>query len=82
MDYRKRVPALPATVDGPRQQLIDGEVVVNDPAALHGHVQTNVLGALVNWIRAAPAHVHAVVPRDITLAVGVVRHRNGSPTYA
>ena len=59
--------ALPATEEGPRLQLIDGEVVVNDPAALHGHVQTNVLVALVNWTRAAPSRGHALVPRDVAI---------------
>ena len=59
--------ALPATENAPRLQLIEGEVVVNDPGALHGHVQTNVLFALVAWSRAAPSRGHAVVPRDVAI---------------
>ena len=59
--------ALPATEDGWKLELVDGEVVMNDPGALHGHVQTNVLVALVNWTRAAPSRGHAVVPRDVAI---------------
>ncbi len=46
-------------------ELIDGEVVVNEPAALHGHVHTNLLLALGNWSRAKPGRGHAVLPRDV-----------------
>jgi len=57
--------ALPVPERGRPWNLIDGEVVVNEPAALHGHVHTNLLLALGNWSRAKPGRGHAVLPRDV-----------------
>ncbi len=59
--------ALPLSERGWPADLIDGEIVVNDPAALHGHVQGNLFVALVNWTRAQPQRGTAVVPRDIAI---------------
>jgi len=56
--------ALPETEYSRDMELIDGEVVVNDPGALHGHVVPNLLVALANWTREQPARGYAVVPRD------------------
>lgn len=39
-----------ASVEGDRTQLIDGVVVVNDPALLHQHVQVELIFALREWI--------------------------------
>jgi len=59
--------ALAPPKNAQRLELIDGEVVVHQPAALHGDVHTNILFALVNWTRAGAARGHAVVPRDVKL---------------
>ncbi|MGI8660290.1 MAG: Uma2 family endonuclease [Thermoleophilaceae bacterium] len=58
--------ALPEPPVGrPRLMLVEGELVVNQPGALHGHVQTNLLLAIETWARAAPERGWAVFPRDI-----------------
>jgi Uma2 family endonuclease len=59
--------ALPVSARGWPADLIGGEVVVNDPAALHGHVQGNLFIALVGWTRAEPKRGTAVVPGDIAI---------------
>jgi Putative restriction endonuclease len=40
------------TVEGDRLQLVEGELIVNDPTLLHGLAQVNVLTELTNWVRA------------------------------
>lgn len=47
--------------------LVDGEVVVNEPTAQHGHPQTNLLVALEVWAAKAAGRGHAVLPRDIEI---------------
>jgi len=47
--------------------LVGGEVVVTDPAALHGHVQGNLFFALEAWVRGGTDRGHAVWPRDIAI---------------
>ncbi len=59
--------ALPVSHSGWPAELIDGEVVVNDPAAFHGHIQTNLLLALESWARARPGRGSAVFPRDVAI---------------
>ncbi len=59
--------ALPVSERGWTADLIDGEVVVNEPAAFHGHVQGNLFLILGNWTRAEPGRGTAVVPRDIAI---------------
>lgn len=60
--------ALPEPAYGrPRLILVAGEVVVNQPGALHGHVVTNLLLAIETWARAAPGRGSAVVPRDVEI---------------
>ena len=60
--------ALPVQEHGWPWSLVDGELVVNDPTALHGHVQTNLLLALETWARAERGLRGATVfPRDVEL---------------
>lgn len=59
--------ALPLSRRGWPAELIDGDVVVNDPAAFHGHVQTNLLLALETWARGQPGRGSAVFPRDVAI---------------
>ena len=60
----KQFMALPETDSSRWTELIEGEIVVNDPDAFHGLVVTNLLFALVAWSRAEPGRGYAVVPRD------------------
>ncbi|MEJ7818326.1 MAG: Uma2 family endonuclease [Thermoleophilaceae bacterium] len=57
----------PVAERGRPWNLVDGEVVVNDPSALHGHLQGNLFFALESWTRAEPGRGHAVFPRDVAL---------------
>ncbi len=49
------------------RNLVDGEVVMNDPTVLHGHVQKILLLALESWIRAAPGRGATAFPCDVLL---------------
>jgi Uma2 family endonuclease len=53
--------------DGRRAQLIDGELVMNEPTRLHGHAQKTIIVALELWIREAPGRGVVCVPLDIRL---------------
>lgn len=57
----------PPAERGRPRNLVDGEVVVNEPAGLHGHVQGNLLFALEGWARAEAGRGHAVLPRDVAI---------------
>lgn len=59
--------AAPAAECGRPVNLVNGEVVVNDPSALHGHIQGNLFFALESWARAKTGRGHAVFPRDIAV---------------
>lgn len=87
--------AQPLREDAARRELIDGEVVVNQPAALHSFVQTNLVLALVSWTRAEPSRGYALIPIDVKLAKhsvfvpdvlwyadGRVPHPDAPPPYA
>jgi Uma2 family endonuclease len=58
---------LPEDPFGFSSQLIDGEVVMNDPLPLHQFVVIDVLVALVAWTRAAPGRGQATMPLDVRL---------------
>ncbi len=51
----------------PWTQLIDGEVVVNQPVPPHQHVCTDLLFALVSWARAEDGRGFAIMPLDVRL---------------
>lgn len=59
--------ALPEDWKGRRWQLIDGEVVMNEPTRMHGHAQKAIIVALELWTREAPARGVVCVPLDVRL---------------
>lgn len=59
--------ALPEDWRGRRSQLIDGEVVMNEPTWMHGHAQKTILVALELWVREASGRGAVAVPVDVRL---------------
>ncbi len=59
--------ALPVPELGRPWNLVDGEVVVNDPTALHGEVVEILLFAFGSWTRATPGRGRVTVPRDLRI---------------
>jgi len=60
--------ALPERSDGPRDQLVEGEVVVmNDATWLHNTVQRGLLFALSRWVDGAPDRGEVGLPLDVLL---------------
>ena len=59
--------ALPEDWKGRRWQLIDGEVVMNEPTRMHGHAQKTIIVALELWTRAASGRGTVAVPLDVRL---------------
>ncbi|HZG48734.1 MAG TPA: Uma2 family endonuclease [Thermoleophilaceae bacterium] len=53
------------TVEGDRLQLVEGELIVNDPTPLHALAQVNILTELTNWARAEPGRGVAFSPIDV-----------------
>ena len=51
----------------PRTQLIEGEVVLNEPQPAHQHVCSSVEFALQTWSRAAPGRRLTIRPLDVRL---------------
>ena len=49
------------------RSLIDGEVVMNDPTALHAYSQKALLLALQRWTEAAPGRGEVALPWDVRL---------------
>lgn len=59
-----------APPDGPDAawlQLVEGEVVVTEPNALHLHVQGDLVFALETWSRAKGGRGRAMLPLDVAL---------------
>jgi Uma2 family endonuclease len=54
-------------VEGDRTQLVDGELVANDPRLEHVPPQNNLLVELTNWARAAPGRGAALPPTDVII---------------
>jgi len=59
--------ALPEPELGWPVNLIEGEVVVNDPTVLHGDVQGELYFALATWTRAEPGRGKVALPLDVAL---------------
>lgn len=59
--------AAPVPDHGRPWNLVDGEVVVNEPTRLHLCVRRNLLVALHDWTRAAPGRGSAELPADIAI---------------
>lgn len=47
--------------------LVDGEVIMNEPTVRHGRPQLRILVALDAWVRAEPGRGEVGLPRDIQL---------------
>jgi Uma2 family endonuclease len=58
---------LAAPDDGRRTWLVDGEVVLNQPANLHQVVLLDVIAALLAWESAAPDRGRVSLPLDVKL---------------
>ena len=56
-----------ATVEGDRKQLVDGEIVVNEPKAIHAVLQERVAFALGAWVRAGEGRGLSMMPTDIRM---------------
>ncbi|CAN5520592.1 Uma2 family endonuclease [soil metagenome] len=59
--------ALPVPELGRPWNLVDGEVVVNDPTALHGDVLEILLFAVGSWTRATPGRGKVTLSRDLRI---------------
>lgn len=59
--------ALEPLPSGARRQLVEGEVVVNEPTWMHGDSQQTILFALITWVRAASGRGAAHMPVDVKL---------------
>ena len=55
------------TVEGDRKQLVDGRVVVNEPKAIHAHLQMTLGFALRSWIEAGDGRGLVLMPTDVRL---------------
>ena len=53
------------TVEGDRKQLVEGEIVVNEPKAIHAHLQTQIAFALESWVRADDGRGVVLSPTDV-----------------
>ncbi len=53
------------SVEGDRMQLVEGELVLNEPTVRHGLAQVTLLTELTNWTRAGPGRGLAVPPVDV-----------------
>ncbi len=56
---------LPVPERGRPWNLVNGEVIVNDPTALHGEVVEELQFALGAWTRAEPGRGKVAVPLDV-----------------
>lgn len=55
------------TVEGDRKQLVEGEIIVNEPKLLHGELQARLLTALRSWTRGHAERGQAFLPTDVRL---------------
>lgn len=53
------------TVEGDRKQLVEGEIVVNEPKLIHAALQGRLFYALKTWTDAAPRRGFASLPTDV-----------------
>ena len=49
----------------PQTELVEGEVVVNDPAPLHSYVQDDLMFALQDWARSGPERGRVMSRLDV-----------------
>jgi len=53
------------TVVGDRKQLVDGELVVNEPKAIHALLQMRLATALHSWVSTGAGRGLALLPTDV-----------------
>jgi len=59
--------ALPERSTATRAELIDGELVMNEPSRMHNGSQGRIFLALGNWANEAPARGWAALPLDVQI---------------
>jgi Uma2 family endonuclease len=55
------------TVEGDRTQLVNGELVVNEPKLIHMELQMRLAFALRTWVEAAPGRGQVFLPTDVAI---------------
>lgn len=55
------------TVEGDRKQLVEGEIVVNEPKLIHSELQARLIMALRTWTGAETDRGQAFLPTDVRL---------------
>jgi len=55
------------TVEGDRKQLVDGEIVVNEPKLIHARLQQRLSFALESWVRAGEGRGEVFLPTDVRM---------------
>ena len=55
------------SVEGDRKQLVDGEIVVNEPKAIHALLQWRLAVAIQAWIDAGEGRGLGLMPTDVRL---------------
>jgi len=55
------------TVEGDRTQLVDGEIVVNEPKGVHALLQERLAFALGAWVRAGEGRGQLLHPTDLRM---------------
>jgi Uma2 family endonuclease len=58
---------LAAPFDERRTQLVEGEVIVQEPRPLHQFVLTDLVGALITWATSKPGRGRVTLPLDVKL---------------
>jgi Uma2 family endonuclease len=56
-----------STVEGDRKQLVEGEIVVNDPKLIHGLLQRRLIFAIEAWVRAGERRGAVFPPTDVRI---------------
>lgn len=55
------------TVEGDRKQLVEGEIIVNEPKTIHAHLQMEIAFALRSWVDSGERRGLALSPTDIAM---------------
>jgi Uma2 family endonuclease len=55
------------SVEGDRKQLVDGQIVVNQPKTIHGLLQARLGGELYAWAKAGEGRGLVVMPTDVKM---------------
>jgi Uma2 family endonuclease len=55
------------SVEGDRKQLVDGEIVVNEPKGLHARLQARMCHPLMSWAEAGSGRGEVFMPTDVRM---------------